>query len=381
MFQPGENFQEIYTDKNGMRYDGKTGIPIPDAGPQYFNPHAIAYYTSNGQPLRYADVYAGPVNVHQNQALTDISIAYELDAGIFTAPVLAPVRTVDKRSDIYYKIAKGDVTRDYGNLPIRAIGATANEISQGFDTDSYTSIDYAVRDFMPDKVVANADQALQLASSTTKFLTDVQELAMERRVVNIAFGLGGQAAQPQQTFASATSTGSGTIATATTAARYISQAVMTARKQIILTNNGKAPTHISMDLDTAQRIAQSPELAGQVIYKMGEEYVVDGGWKGKNHGLPDQFEGLKVVVIGAVSNSAARGQTNSFSFLLSSTIGLHIVEPPALKTRNGQTIFRVGGISVRSYRDEPRKGTWVEVEMDQTEKQTNSTGTYLLTSS
>jgi hypothetical protein len=376
-FQPGENAQEIYTDKNGVRYDAKSGNVIPDVGPQAFGANEIAYYTASGQPLRYANVYPGPVNVHQNQALTDLSVAYELDSGMFIAPEISPIRTVDKRSDIFYKIAADDVTRNYGNLAIRAIGATANEISQGFDTDTYSSVDYAFRDFVPDKVAANADQALQLTQATTKFLTDVLELAYERRIIAKMFDT---ATITNTTFAAATTGGAGTIATATITAKYITQALNTARKNMMLANNGKAPTHVTMDLDTAQRIAASSEIAQQAYYQIGVPLVTKGGFEGKNHGLPETLDGLKVVVVSAVSNSAARGQTASNAFLLSGTIGLHIVEPAGLKTRNNCTTFRVGGLTVRSYRDEARKGTWIEVEMDQDEKLTNANGGYLLTS-
>lgn len=375
-FQPGEYLQEIFIDANGQRHDAN-GNSIGDVPPQNYGSNDVAYYSASGQPLRYANVYPGPVNVHQNQALTDFSVAYELDSGMFIAPEISPIRTVDKRSDIFYKIASDDVTRDYGNLAIRAIGATANEITQGFDTDTYASVDYAFRDFVPDKVAANADQALQLVQATTKFLTDVLELAYERRVITAQFNT---ATVTNQTFASATSGGAGSIASATITLRYIHQAVNTARKAVILANNGKPPTHLVFDLDTAQRVAASSEVAEQVKYQMGPEYLLNGGWKGKNHGLPNELYGLKVAVVGAVSNSAARGQTAVNSFLLSNTMGLFIVEPPALKTRNNLTTFRVGGLTVRTYRDEARKGTWTEVEMDQTEKVTNSVGGLLLTS-
>ena len=381
-FEPGEHLQEIYTDpKTGIRHDAN-GNPIQDAGPQSYGANDVAYYTANGQPLRYASIYPGPTNVHVNQALTDFSVAYEVDTGLFVAPELAPVRTVSKRSDTYFTIAPDDVTRDYGNKLQRAIGAAANEISQGFSTTNYTSVDYAVRDFVPDKVASNADEALQLMQNTTQFLTTVQEMGYERRVVNTQFST---ALVTNQTFSSATSGGAGTIASSTLTSRYIHQAINTARQAVALANNGKLPNVLALDFGTAQRIAAASEVAQQVVYKMGEEYLVNGGWQGKNHGLPNELYGLKVAVVGAVTNSAQRGQTANNAFLLNSnpgsgTMGLFIVEPPALKTRNNITTFRVGGITVRSYRDESRKGTWIEVEIDQTEAVTNSNGGYLLTS-
>lgn len=376
-FQPGEFKQEIYVDpKTGARYDAQTGNPISDVPHQSFDRNAIAYYTANGQPLRYANVYPGPVNVHNNQSLTDMSVAYELDSGMFIAPELAPISTRTKRSDIYFKISRDDVTRDYGSKLVRAIGGTANDAQQAFDTTNYQAIDYAIRDFVPDKVAANADEALQLMQSTTKFLTDIIEVGYERRVVSKMFGT---ANFTNTTFAAATSDGSGTINTATNTNRYINQAFNTVRANMILANNGKPPTHVAMNVDVAQRIAASPEISEVVKYEMGVKYETDGGWSGPNYGLPDKLYGLKVAVQALPSNSAAKGQAASFAALLTNTIGFFVVENPGLKTKNCTTTFRVGGLTVRSYRDEARKGTFVEVEMDQDENITNSYGGYLLT--
>lgn len=381
-FVPGEMQQEIYTDENGVRYDAITGSMLPDAGPQRYGANEVAYYTAAKQPLRYAAVYPGPVNVHVNKALTDLSVAYEIKPGMFIAPEIAKVRTVSKRSDNFFIWQRGDVTRDYGAAAEWAIGAVPNEINQSFDTGSYTAKRYGFRDFLPDEVAANADEALQLATMITEFLTRVIEKGIDARVaVNKMFST---ALNTNTTFAAATGTGSGTIATATNTARYINQAFNTAKINVSLANNGQLPTHVVMNQDVAQRIAASVEIADQIKLQMGVQYILNGGWQGRNYGLPDQLYGMNVVVTGLPNNTAVRGQTDSFSLLIggalnSGTIGFFIVEQPGLKTMNTCTQFRVGGITVRSYRDDPRKGTWIEVSVDQDENITNSVGGYLLT--
>jgi hypothetical protein len=57
---------------------------------------------------------------------------------------------------------------------------------------------------------------------------------------------------------------------------------------------------------------------------------------------------------------------------------LHVGQP-GRRTLNTLTTFRKGGIVTRTYRDESRRGQYIEVEMIQTEKATNIYGGYAIT--
>lgn len=375
-YEAGENFEELYIDpETNQRYDSR-GNPITVA-PQSFNPNAVAYYAGDrAQPLRYADVYPGPVNVHQNQALTDFAVRHELDSGLFIAPEIAPVKTVSKRSDIFYKVASqgADVVRNPDDLTdVRAIGATANEVQQGFDTDTYTAVDRAVRDFIPDKLADNADEVLEVMASTTRFLTSFLEYRWDARLLTNILTTG------NFTNATLTAAGGGKVGAATTSLRYIHLGFNSAIAAMIQANLMYGPTHVVMASATAQRIAASPEVAGQVVYGLGATYTVQGGWAAQNYGLPAMLYGVRPVIAPHVKNTAKKGQTASFSDILTDNLIFLRVEAPGRRTRNAVTTFRVGGLNTRTYRDEGRKGTYVEVEMDQVEKITNSYSGYILT--
>ncbi len=371
MYEPGEFFEEIHTDENGVRYDGRGNrLSIPD---QSFDRNAVCYHLSHGQRVRYADVYPGPLNVHQNQALSDFAVRFELESGLFMAPTIAPVKTVNKRSDIFYKVASQgeDIARNVtDNTDVRGVGSVANEVQQGFQTDTYTAEDRAVRDFVPDKVADNADEVLELMSSTTRFLEQFMLYRWDARVLALL-----TAANFTQT-GTWTALGGGKVGSATEANRYIHLGMNAQNIELIRNNLMGGGTHIVINADVAQRMAASPEIAGQVKF-VNPTFTQQGGWAGSNFGLPDLLNGKRVVVVPHVQNTAKKGQTANFSDLFTDNAMMMFVEAPGRKTRNAITTFRVGGISVRTYRDEPRKGTYVEVEMDQTEKITNAFGGHL----
>lgn len=392
LWQPGEYLQE-FTDVNGERRDNRGNV-VGKSRNSNFRPEVELYNDGSGNSLRYGDifhehfekqrerrqkyayVYPGPYNVHQNQALTDVSVDYEIDKGMFIAPEVSPVKTVQKRSNVYYQFSRGDVTRNYGNLITKAIGANANQASKGYQVASYQTTLYGLRDFIPDRVADNADDALQLMTTTTEFLTEVLDFSWDRRVITQLFNAG---TFPSTTFATATAGGAGSIATATAQNRYIQQAFVYAAEQVQLANNGRRPTHFITNVDVAQRISASQEIADQVKYQIGVEYIKNAGFAGDKYGLPNQYNDMKTVVQGVPSNASAQGLTDAFSFLVSNQICFLVVDEPRLKTQNALTTFRFGGLITKTYRDEGREGVWVEVLMDQVESPTNSFGGYILT--
>lgn len=376
LWTPGEGLQVFAKDSNGVVVDAQTGKPIDFPNFQD-DTRALAYVDDNGRRLSYTSVFPGISTVHQNVPLQDVSVKYEVDSGLFIAPVIAPVKTVDKRSNLFYVWNRGDITRDYSTGLIREPSGIASEIQQGFTTSTYTTTEYACRDFLPDKVAENADEVLELATSITQFLTTVNEMAWDRRLVTNFLTAG--ATFTNQTFSTAGgSTTSLYIGSATQAAPYVHNAINYANIRLIQANNGLGGTHLVMNADVAQSIAACAEIRAQVVFKEADQYVANGGWAGANYGLPNKLYGKTVVVSPLPTNTAKKGQTDSFSNLLGPTMTLLHVAAPSRRTRNAITTFRFGGIQVRTYRDEPRRGMWIEVSMDQTEVATNNYGGYTL---
>lgn len=370
-YTPGETMEEIFVDeRTGGRYDSKGNQIVIE--PQNYSPDAICQYSSIGQPLKYADVYPGPVNVHQNVPLSDFAIAFEIDSGLFIAPIVAPVKTVGKRSDIYYKISKSDILRP--QIDDRAVGGLANEIQTPFDTDNYQVKNHALREFLPDETADNADEVLQLTTEITRFLTTVIEYGWDRRVVNL---LSSGISTTTQTLASAPTGGKIPASLSTTP--FVHRAFNFVNIAMIRANAMVGVTHVMLSANTAQAIAASDEMIATIKYTAGERVIADGGWAGPNYGLPEKLYGKRLVVLPHVTNTAAKGQADVFADLLTDTLMFLSVQAPGIRTRNAVTTFRKGGITVRSYRDEGRKGQYIEVEMIQTEKITNTNGLYSLT--
>jgi hypothetical protein len=374
LWTPGESAQEIFTDGNGNRFDERGNIISGGPDPS-LNPGAACYRTERGQVLRYANVYPGPVNVHQNVPLSDFSVAWELDnPGV--AAKIAPVHTVSKRSDLFYII--GQQGQEQLRTPtdesdLRAVGAMANEVQDVFNTDTYTVVNRAYRDFLPDEVADNADEVLQLSQHITQFLTGKLEQRWDARVIallpNASSGFN------TQTFATA-SGGAVKIKDATQASPYVTFALNYIKSKMILANGQVPPTHLVGGLDVCQAMAACGEVRQQIVYDVASAAIRNGGMSPNmlTGGMPDVFNGLNVVCAYNVQNTAKKGQTNSFSALMSNVLYAMHVGTPGRKTLNAITTFRKGGLTTRTYRDEGRRGMYIEVEMIQTEKVTNAYG-------
>lgn len=322
--------------------------------------------SGNEKPCMYTDVYPGPTNVHQNAALTDFATRFELDSNMFISAKLAPIFTVGKRSDIFYKVSKEDVSRVQDTK--RAVGATANEIQQGFDTDTYTVSNYAVRDFLPDAMVNNADEALDMVAGTTRFLTQVLGFAKDRRVMALL---------TTGNFASSAAVAAWGVSTP--ALKTIQKDFNVANASIILGNLGAGMNTFFINSTTALGVAATQEIQDSVKHNMGVSYVTDGGWPGENYGLPSRLYGSEVVVQAIPTNSAKKGQAKSMAVTFGDNAFFARVEAPSRRTRNCITTFRQGGMTTKTYRDEGRGGVYVEVEAIEVEKITNADGGYVKT--
>lgn len=367
------NVEDVYDDR---------GNRIAQGGPNAENTHrdAVCYRTESGREIKYAAVYPGPVNVHQNVPLSQFAIAWELE-NKYVATQIAPVCTVDKRSDIYYILGKQG--QETARTPTdetdrRAVGAVANEIQNVFDTATFTLKNRALRDFLPDEVASNADEILSMTQSITDFLMNTLEYRWDCRSLILA----NTAANMTNTATFATAAGASVkIKDGTTALRYNNTATNYIKAQTIINNFMKAPNKILMGLDAAQALQACPEVAGQVVYGLGQKFVEDSGWNddATRGGLPPKFNGLEVIVAPHIQNTAKKGQTNTFSGLITNTLTGLCVQAPSRRTLNTITTFRKGGIEARTYRDEGRRGMYIEVEMIQDEVVTNVAGGFLLT--
>lgn len=376
-YRPGEFAQAIFTDEHGNRFDERGNLLTDNREPA--SPDAVCYRTERGQYLKYALVYPGPVNVHQNVPLSDFAVAWEeLNPGI--AQKICPVLTVSKRSDLFYIIGQqGQETlrTPTDESDLRAVGAVANEVQNVFNTDTYLAVNRAYRDFLPDEVADSADEVLNLSQGITSFLMDKLEYRWDIRVIALAVS----SLTNTASFQTACGTGGKHIGDSAQATPYTTYAINYAKNQVILANGIKPANTMLTGLDVAQAIATSPEVRPQVVYDLQGGYLKNAGFNDNvlTGGMPPQFAGVNQVVAYHTQNTAKKGQTNAFSAYLTNAFYLLHVGQPGRRTLNTLTTFRKGGIVTRTYRDESRRGQYIEVEMIQTEKATNIYGGYAIT--
>jgi hypothetical protein len=104
--------------------------------------------------------------VHLDKALSNISIGYQ-NADLIADQIFKPV-PVDKQSDRYYVYGK-EMFRL--NDDRRAPGTSANEITYTLSIDSYFSEGHALRHFIPDEEIQNADEVFQLEADSTALVS------------------------------------------------------------------------------------------------------------------------------------------------------------------------------------------------------------------
>lgn len=129
-------------------------------------------------------------DVHVDRLLTNVSIGWDPSGG-FIADQVFPIVRVDHQSGLYQKYNKSAFARDESqpaaasgaNNIIRAPGTQAATTGFGLTTGTYRAINYALGVELPDEVLFNADNPLQLERAATVLVTSVVRLARERAFV------------------------------------------------------------------------------------------------------------------------------------------------------------------------------------------------------
>jgi hypothetical protein len=109
-------------------------------------------------------------DLHVNQPLTNVSVAYMQDTATFIADKIFPRVPVQKQSDLYWRYSKSDWRRT--DVQKRAPGTESPGIGYRVDTDTYYAHVYAVHKDIDDQVRANADSNWSLDKDSTKFVTN-----------------------------------------------------------------------------------------------------------------------------------------------------------------------------------------------------------------
>lgn len=126
-------------------------------------------------------------DVHIDQALTNISVAYIQAASNFIAARVFPSVPVDKQSDKYFTYNKGDFRRN--EVKPRAPGTESAGGGFRMSNDNYAAEVYAFHKDVPDQIRANAGAAVNVDNDASRFVTNLFLLQREIKWTSDFFAL------------------------------------------------------------------------------------------------------------------------------------------------------------------------------------------------
>lgn len=290
-------------------------------------------------------------------ALSNVSVKYTNSQ--FIADMVYPVVPVAKQTGKYYIYDKANLRQDKTN---RAIGAPSNEVSFGLSTDTFSCDDHALKDFVADEVVDQAEVALDPLIDTTEFLTE--KLLLDREIALAAI-LASTSIMTQNTTLSGTSqwsdyTNSDPIGDVRTA------------RTTIHTNTFKKPNTLVLGKPVFDMLIEHPAIIERIKYsQLG---VVSAEL------LARVFQLEQVLVGEAGSNTAAEGQTDVLAYVWGKhAVVAYIAPKVGLKTLTLGLTFTYKTRIVKRWRDEDREGTYVRIGQDNyIQKTVAATAGYLI---
>ncbi len=299
-------------------------------------------------------------DVHIDAALSQLSVAFKNDD--FIGEQLAPSLSVSKNSDKYFIYGKENFNLDND---LRAPGTRAKRVDWSVSTDSYLLEEHALEGFIDDDTRDDADEPLSLESDETEFLTDRIALRTENSVATLL-----------------TTTSSYASGHSSTATAYGGQwsnpatdviAVVSAAKALVHSKVAKRINTIGMGFQVWEKLKQHPLIIERIKYSQLGVVTED---------LVASLFGVdKILVGGALKNTAKEGATPTLEYVWGKNIVLAYVEPGGgRKSINLARVFRKTGFrQTEKWDDRKVKGMFVRVTDKFDEKITVNTAGVLLT--
>ena len=300
-----------------------------------------------------------PSDVHVDQPLSNISIAYLQDQTRFVADRVFPVVPVQRQSDRYYTYDRGDWNRD--DMQERA--PSTESAGAGFrldNTPTYYCREYALHRDIPDQVMANADVMLDPLRESVLFLTLKALLRREKNWTSTYFkagvwsnGLAGVSASPNSSqFLQWNDNSSDPIKTIRAGATTILESTGIAPNTLVLgkrtydglLDNVAVLDRIKYSTPTGQAAQMNPQLLAQL------------------------FEVDRVLVMSGIENTAAEGAPANHSFISGKGALLTYAAPdPGLMTPSGGYTFAWNNLGyvgqlIRQFRMDALKANRIEIE-------------------
>ena len=298
-------------------------------------------------------------DVHVNQPLTNISIAYLQKASNFIASKVFPLVLVDKQSDLYWKYTKNDWFRDEAKL--RGPGTESAGGGYNLDADSsYYCYPYAYHKDIPDQIRNNADSALNLDRDATELITQ-RLMIRQERIWSTNFFAISKWAKDYTGVAAGAVAGTSFLQWSDYASSDPVADIELAR-MYILGKTGFEPNKLILGAETFSKLKNHPDIVDR--YKYTNSNVITAEM------LAKLFEVDEILVGKAIYATNAEGATEAYSFINGKGALLVYTAPaPSLLSPSGGYTCAWKGMSglgsaikIGSFRMESLKSDRVEGE-------------------
>ena len=238
-------------------------------------------------------------DVHIDQALTNVSIAYIQDTANYIAPSVFPLLQVAKKTDYFWKYDKDDFLLD--DVTVRAEGTESAGTEYGLSQDTYACDVYALHKDVTDPGMASEDDVLDAKRDAAPSWTQTVWRKVDRQLVADALKAG------------VWGTDLGGVAAAPGAGEFIQWSDYTNSDPIedieggqdaIQGVTGYEPNILVIDRATFRVLRNHPDFIERTKYTTPESVTLAM--------LAAWFELDKVVVSKAVYNSAAQDATGVY---------------------------------------------------------------------
>lgn len=285
-----------------------------------------------------------------DQALTNLVMGYGSNQLI--ADQICPRISVAKDSDKFYVWEENGIGTA-GLEMRRSDRAKAAEVGIGVTQDNYSVVQYALRDFMPDGVLKNADSILNFKENSAKNLIDLMDLYREQQLASVVFSA--------STYASGLKT---TLATndrwsQLTDSASDPQADIIAAKQAVLKAARVVPNTLIIGIEGFDMLRQHAKVKESV------KYVAATGDMDVTKQVIARYLGVDNIVVGqTVQNTAKEGQAPTNTFVWGTHAALiHVPRNAVMNQPAFMYEFRPSHTprTVSTYTENGLNGEWIEV--------------------
>lgn len=275
-------------------------------------------------------------DVHVNALLTQMSVAFFQQEKDYVADKVFPIIPVEKQSDRYFVYDRGDLLR----IEAQERAPSSESAGGGFrldNTPTYFAKPYALHKDIDDNLRGNADAPLDMDRDAMAYL--VQQMLMKRDSVFAANFMAASvwSGRADRAGVSSGPTGDQFIQFNQTASTPIQE--IEADKVAIKKKIGRTPNVLVVGEEVWQILKQHAQFVDRIKYTSGPQTAVTTELVAAMLGLD------RVVVAGAIYNSAKEGQTASTAFITGKKMLLCYAAPtPSLLTPSAGYTFAWQGL-------------------------------------